>query len=184
MGGYYAKCEWCGTSFEKSGINKFLAHNTMGIAGSQKYCSKRCENEAEAASGSDSSSGKSGSGSSFMKDFVSSSDSSSGKSAERIRAKAEANAQAAKRVDESDAKFNDSIKKLVLFPLNKKAKELHSKLEEMETDISIAISKGNVDEAAGLIRQLKHGSSFFVPKTNTTYSQYWAEKREYYLAKF
>lgn len=49
--GDYTKCAWCGRTIEKSGFNKFLSHNTAGLAGKQKdsYCSTKCENEAEAA---------------------------------------------------------------------------------------------------------------------------------------
>jgi|GEM_PF-2805914 hypothetical protein len=51
--GDYVKCSWCGRSIEKSGWNKFVAHNTMGLGGKQKgsFCSKKCELEAEAAQG-------------------------------------------------------------------------------------------------------------------------------------
>jgi len=51
--GDYVKCAWCGRSIEKSGWNKFVAHNTMGFGGKQKgsFCSKKCELEAEAAQG-------------------------------------------------------------------------------------------------------------------------------------
>lgn len=105
------------------------------------------------------------------------------KSAEQIKAEAEADAQRRKEVEESDAKFFDGIKKLFLGKKNKAAKELHSKLEEIEADIRIAISKGDKDEAGRLIRQLKHDSNLFVPKTSISYSKYWADKREECLNK-
>lgn len=49
--GDYTKCAWCGRTIEKSWGNRFLSHNTMGLAGKQKdsYCSTKCEREAEAA---------------------------------------------------------------------------------------------------------------------------------------
>lgn len=100
------------------------------------------------------------------------------KSAEQIKAEADAEAQKRKEVEESDAKFFDGIKKLFLGKKNKAAKELHSKLEEIEADIRIAISKGDKDEAGRLIRQLKHDSTLFVPKTSISFSKYWADKRE------
>ncbi len=37
------KCKWCGKSFEKSDLNKFLGGATIGIAGSEKFCSKACK---------------------------------------------------------------------------------------------------------------------------------------------
>jgi hypothetical protein len=88
-----------------------------------------------------------------------------------------------KEVQESDARLFDSIKKLFFGKKNKAAKELHLKLEEIEADIRVAISKGDKDEAGKLIRQLKHDSSLFVSKTNISYSKYWAEKREECLNK-
>lgn len=47
----YTKCAWCGGPVEKNLLNKFLSHNTMGLAGKQKdsYCSTKCEKEAEAS---------------------------------------------------------------------------------------------------------------------------------------
>ncbi len=49
--GNYTKCAWCGRTIEKSGWNKFVSYNTMGLAGKQKdsFCSKKCQMEAEAA---------------------------------------------------------------------------------------------------------------------------------------
>ena len=105
------------------------------------------------------------------------------KSPEQIKAEADAEAQKRKEVKESDAKFFDGIKKLFLGKKNKAAKELHSKLEEIEADIRIAISKGDKDEAGRLIRQLKHDSTLFVPKTSISFSKYWADKREECLNK-
>jgi hypothetical protein len=58
--GDYAKCKWCGRKFEKKGWNKFLSHNTMGLAGKEAYCSTKCENEAKAASGDGSNSNQGG----------------------------------------------------------------------------------------------------------------------------
>jgi hypothetical protein len=99
---------------------------------------------------------------------------------ERPRTEAEiaADERQRKEAAESDARLFDSIKKLFFRKKNKAAKELHLKLEEIEADIRIAVSKGDKDEAGKLIRQLKHDSTLFVPKTNTSYSKYWAEKRE------
>lgn len=97
--------------------------------------------------------------------------------------KAQAEAQQRKESDESNDKFFDSIKKVFLGKKNKAAKELHSKLEEIEADVRVAISKGDLDEAGKLIRQLKHDSSLFVPKTSISFSKYWADKREECLNK-
>jgi len=44
--GDYSKCKWCGKTFEKSGWNQFKSGYTLGIAGKEAYCSKRCETEA------------------------------------------------------------------------------------------------------------------------------------------
>lgn len=44
--GDYSKCKWCGKTFEKSGWNQFKSGYTLGIAGKEVYCSKRCETEA------------------------------------------------------------------------------------------------------------------------------------------
>ena len=49
--GEYAKCKWCGKTFEKGILNKFLAFNTMGLAGKESYCSTKCESEAQGNSG-------------------------------------------------------------------------------------------------------------------------------------
>ena len=86
--------------------------------------------------------------------------------------KAEIDAKKRAEADASNDQFFDSIKKLFLGKKNKAAKELHSQLEEIEADIRVAISKGDKDEAGKLIRQLKHDSNLFVPKTNTSYSKY------------
>ena len=43
----YAKCKWCGKTFEKSGWNQFVSHNTMGMGGKESYCSAKCKMEAE-----------------------------------------------------------------------------------------------------------------------------------------
>lgn len=45
--GDYAKCKWCGDTFKKKGVNRFISKNTLGIAGREKYCSKKCQMEAE-----------------------------------------------------------------------------------------------------------------------------------------
>lgn len=97
--------------------------------------------------------------------------------------KAEIDAKKRTEADASNDQFFDSIKKLFLGKKNKAAKELHSQLEEIEADIRVAISKGDKDEAGKLIRQLKHDSNLFVPKTNTSYNQYWTTKREECLSK-
>jgi hypothetical protein len=41
------KCKWCGKSFEKSDLNKFVGGATLGIGGGEKYCSKACKYAAE-----------------------------------------------------------------------------------------------------------------------------------------
>lgn len=45
------KCKWCGKRFERGGLNQFKANWTMGMAGKEDYCSKRCETEATGGAG-------------------------------------------------------------------------------------------------------------------------------------
>ena len=146
------------------------------------FCSNRCKDEFDDRNSTDDSSKSStekqkngGVGSSIFND----------NDDKRPKTEAEivADERQRKAVQESDARLYDSIKKLFLGKKNKAAKELHLKLEEIEADIRVAISKGDKDEAGKLIRQLKHDSSFFVSKTNISYSKYWAEKREECLNK-
>ena len=63
--GDYVKCSWCGRTIEKSGWNKFVSHNTMGLGGKQKgsYCSTKCEREAEAANSGGNNTNQGGGGS-------------------------------------------------------------------------------------------------------------------------
>lgn len=42
----YSKCKWCGTTFEKGGLNHFKSSWTLGIAGKEAYCSAMCESQA------------------------------------------------------------------------------------------------------------------------------------------
>lgn len=47
------RCQWCGEKFElKSNWNKLLSSQTFGLAGKEKYCSKKCEVAAQAAQNS------------------------------------------------------------------------------------------------------------------------------------
>lgn len=167
-----AKCPICGKGF----IYSFAKAND----GTQ-VCSDDCKisyNKIKLASGGSShsatSSSKPSKSSSFFDDDE---DDNRPKSEAELRAEA----QLRKEVDESDARFFDSIKKLFMGKKNKAAKELHVKLEEIEADFKIALAKGDKDEAGKMLRQLKHDSNLFVPNTNTSYNKYWAEKRERYL---
>jgi hypothetical protein len=108
--------------------------------------------------------------------------------AEAIRVQAELekekmDLQQQKEAEESWDRAFDGMKKLFSGGKSKAAAELHHKLAEIETDISIALSQGNKEEAGKLIRQLRHDSNLFVAKTNTTYTKYWTDKREAFLKK-
>jgi len=145
-------------------------------------CSSKCArdyNIHRINTGSGNSSSSKSSGKSFVSSFVDDDDDKRPKTSEEIAAEE----RQRKEVAESDARFFDGFKKLFMGGKNKAAKELHSKLEEIESDIRVAISKGDKDKAGELIRQLKHDSTFFVSGTNVTYSKYWADKREECLNK-
>lgn len=144
------------------------------------FCSNKCKDEYnDRNSSSESSSNSKQKSGGFISSIINDDDEKRPKTEAEIAA----DERRRKEVQESDAKFFDGIKKLFLGKKNKAAKELHSKLEEIEADIRIAISKGDKDEAGRLIRQLKHDSTLFVPKTSISYSKYWADKREECLNK-
>jgi len=204
--GAYTKCAWCGRTIEKSGWNQFVSHNTMGLAGKQKnsYCSKKCEIEANAAQGGGDNSnyqggsGGSSSGGGFFGSII---NADAPKKAaemsmtpEQIRAKAEADAQRRKEVEESDKQFIDSTKKFFGSTMSKimpgkftdKAKEArdhHKKMQDLEVDIKIALAKSNNEQALELIKLLRHDSTYLVDGTTTSYSDYWEQKRQDYLNK-
>jgi hypothetical protein len=198
----HAKCKWCGRTFEKSGWNQFASHNTFGLAGKEAYCSKRCQMEAEANAGgggdNSSSGGGQSSGGGFFGSIINAD--ATKKAAEmsmtpeQIRAKAEVDAQRRKEVDDSNQQFIDSTKKLFGSTLSKimpgkftdKAKEArdhHKKMQDLEVDIKIALAKNNNEQALELIRLLRHGSTYLVDGTTTSYSDYWEQKRQDYLNK-
>lgn len=173
-----ATCKWCNKKYEKG--NNALIFIKLG----SDFCSKKCETAFNNSNGSNSSQ-SSNSRNVEINDNRTAEQITALAEAEAIKRQAKTEAEAARRkqMDDSDDQFIDSIKKLFLGKKNKAAKELHSQLEEIEADIRVAISKGDKDEAGKLIRQLKHDSNLFVPKTSTPYSKYWADKREECLNK-
>jgi ribosomal protein L24E len=170
-----ATCKWCGRKYQKG--NNALIFIKLG----SDFCSKKCETAYNAGHGNQSDNSRKVE----ITDHRTSEQITAQAEAEAIKRQSKMEAEAArkKRMDDDNDQFFDSIKKLFLGKKNKAAKELHSQLEEIEADIRIAISKGDLDEAGKLIRQLKHDSNLFVPKTNTSYSKYWADKREECLNK-
>lgn len=173
-------CAWCGkTGIEGKGYSAPQGWVSKSSWTSVKwFCGNKCLSEFNASQGStDKKSEANNDG------FLSRKSKQESETPELIKAKAETEAIKRKEADDDNDRFFDSIKKIFLGKKNKAAKELHSQLEEIEADIRVAISKGDIDEAGKLIRQLKHDSSLFVPKTNTPYSKYWADKREECLNK-
>ena len=186
MGAYDFNCANCGktgagkpTGGSTLAPNGWVWNKSFGF-GRKAFCSNRCLDEYNSrnSSSESSSTSKQKSGgviSSFLND--------DDEKRPKTEAEIVADERKRKEVQESDARLFDSIKKLFLGKKNKAAKELHSKLEEIEADIRVALAKGDKDEVGKLIRQLKHDSNLFVPKTNISYNKYWAEKREECLNK-
>jgi len=79
------KCKWCGKSFEKSDLNKFIGGASLGIGGSEKYCSSACKHSAEEAKGPKSNSSDSFSKGANAQPIIV----KKGPSADEIRAEAE-----------------------------------------------------------------------------------------------
>lgn len=174
---YQFNCTTCGkTGYGSAGSGPLSGTNLpsgwKSTWGSSKiFCSNRCKDEFNERNDSKSSNRGKGIINSLIEEKP------------KSDAQIAADEKRRKEVSESDARFFDSIKKIFLFKKSKKAKELHVKLEEIEADIRFSLSKGDVDKAHELIRQLKHDSSLFVPKSNISYNKYWTEKRENILNK-
>jgi hypothetical protein len=181
---YEYNCTNCGkTGYGTSGSGPMSGSNPpkgwITKWGSTKiYCSNRCKDEFNNRNSTASDSPKQKS-QGVISSIFNDDEEKRPKSKDEI----EADERQRKEVSDSDARLFDSLKKLFLGKKNKAAKELHLQLEEIEADIRVAISKGDKDEAGKLIRQLKHDSNLYVPKSNTSYNKYWAIKREECLNK-
>ncbi|MEI7596522.1 MAG: hypothetical protein WCK02_12295 [Bacteroidota bacterium] len=142
----YTKCAWCGRTIEKSWGNKFLSHNTMGLAGKQKdsYCSTKCEKEAEAAqsgggggnnSNSQSGGGNQGGGSSSGGGFFSKMNDSMDASNERRESKIESRVDSivAIKFGSTADEISDACNQMVTIAAGKPDKEVKKAIyEKME----------------------------------------------------
>jgi hypothetical protein len=85
-------------------------------------------------------------------------------------------------VDENEKLF-DGVKKLLFHKKNKEVKDKHKKLQEIESDIILSLSKNDKDKSIHLIKQLELDSKFFVPNTTISYKEYWENKRREFLER-
>lgn len=177
------KCDWCGTGIPRTGISQHTTGIRAGVGflkPGRLYCSNKCKIEGEKEEND--SPNKKGLISSFLQSDIEKM-ADKGLSANALIEKNKIEEAKRKEVEKADAKFYDSIKKILFYKRNREIKELHKRLLEIESDIILALSKENKDKAVQLIKQLQIDSNFFVPNTDISYRTYWENKRSDFLRK-